>query len=140
MGSNACEHCAAACCRYLALPLDVPTTARDFDDIRWYLLHEGVSVFVEDGDWFVQFQTKCKHIGADNRCQVYETRPALCEEYKARDCDYSIGPYNYEHHFTHAQHLEEFYTRKTGKKLGVRRKSNGKGAGAKASAALRQGG
>ena len=50
MGSILCEHCAAACCRYLALPIDKPTTKRDYDDIRWYLMHEGVSVFVEESD------------------------------------------------------------------------------------------
>jgi len=30
MGSILCEHCVAACCRYLALPIDKPTTKRDF--------------------------------------------------------------------------------------------------------------
>ena len=68
MGSLLCEHCLAACCRYIALPLDKPTTARDYDDIRWYLMHQGISVFVEEGDWYVQFQTRCKNLGADNRC------------------------------------------------------------------------
>ena len=119
MGSILCEHCTAACCRYLAIPLDVPTCARDYDDIRWYLMHHNVLIFVEDGDWYVQFQTTCKNLGADNLCTVYETRPAICREYEAGSCDYAGGSYGYDHLFTHPKQMEDFYTKRTGKKLGV---------------------
>lgn len=119
MGSILCEHCAAACCRYLALPMDKPTAKRDYDDIRWYLMHEGVTVFVEEGDWYVQFQTRCKNVGPDNRCTVYETRPEICREYEANGCDYSAGDFDYDHHFTHAKQVEEHYFKRTGKKLGA---------------------
>ena len=119
MGSILCEHCAAACCRYLAIPLDKPTTRRDYDDIRWYLMHEGVSVFVEDGDWYIQYQTNCKKLAPDNRCGVYETRPEICRAYEFGECDYSPGSYGYDQLFTHAQQIEEFYRQRTGKELGV---------------------
>ena len=119
MGSILCEHCAAACCRYLALPLDKPTSARDYDDIRWYLMHEGVTIFVEDGDWYIQYTTKCKDLGADNLCTVYTTRPEICREYEAKGCDYSGGSYGYDHFFTHPKQIVEFYERKTGKRLGA---------------------
>ena len=101
MGSILCEHCAAACCRYIALPIDKPKSGRDYDDIRWYLMHEGVTVFVEEGDWYVQFQTRCKNLGADNLCTIYETRPEICREYEPGECDYSVGTYGYDHLFTH---------------------------------------
>ena len=35
-----CASCAAKCCRYFALPIDTPTTWKDFDSIRWFLLHD----------------------------------------------------------------------------------------------------
>ena len=119
MGSILCEHCAAACCRYLALPIDKPTSARDYDDIRWYLLHKGVSVFVEDGDWYVQFQARCRALGSDNLCAAYETRPHICRQYMPDSCDYSGGSYSYDHLFTHPQQIEKYYHDKTGKKLGL---------------------
>ena len=118
MGSVLCEHCAAACCRYLAIPLDRPASARDYDDVRWYLMHEKVTVFVEEGDWYIQFGTSCKRLGPDNRCTIYETRPEICREYEAGECDYAGGSYDYDHLFTHPQQIEDFYERKTGKKLG----------------------
>lgn len=99
MGSVCCEHCTAACCHYLALPLDEPETPRDFDDIRWYLMHKGVNVFVEDGEWYIQVPTACENLRADNLCGIYETRPKICREYKAGDCDYAGGSYGYEQLF-----------------------------------------
>lgn len=118
MGSILCEHCTAACCRYLAIPLEKPRSRRDYDDIRWYLLHENILVFVEDGDWYIQFQTKCKKLGANNMCTIYETRPEICAEYEPKDCDYSGASYGYDHYFTHASQLEEFYFQKSGRRLG----------------------
>lgn len=119
MGSILCEHCTAACCRYVALPLDPPRSARDYDDMRWYLMHEGISIFVEEGDWYAQIQTRCKNLAPDNRCSIYESRPAICREYEPGDCDYSGKPYGYDHLFTHPSQLEAYYEQKTGNKLGA---------------------
>jgi Fe-S-cluster containining protein len=105
MGCTLCEHCTAECCHYLALPLDEPETRRDFDDIRWYLMHEGVIVFVEDGDWYIQVRTRCRNLRSDFKCGVYETRPTICREYKAEDCDYVGGDYKYDHVFTEPEQI-----------------------------------
>jgi len=117
MGSTLCEHCAAACCRYLALPIERPRRARDYDDIRWYLMHEGVSVFVEEGDWYIQFQTRCKNLREDNLCGIYEDRPKICADYEPGSCDYAGGDYQYDQLFTHPKQIEAYYERRTGKKL-----------------------
>ena len=117
MGSILCEHCSAACCRYVALPLDKPARARDYDDIRWYLMHENISVFVDDGDWYIQFYTRCTHLGADNRCTIYETRPETCRDYEPGSCDYTGDGYDYDHLFTHAGQIEDFYHERTGRRL-----------------------
>ncbi|MEK6799834.1 MAG: YkgJ family cysteine cluster protein [Planctomycetota bacterium] len=117
MGTILCEHCTAACCRYLSLPLDTPRNARDYDDVRWYLMHEGVMVYVEEGRWYIQLQARCRNLGADNRCMVYETRPTICREYEPGDCDYSGGDYGYQHLFTRPEQVEELYRRRTGKSL-----------------------
>jgi len=103
-----CEHCTAPCCRYIALPIDTPRTRRDLDDIRWYLMHEGVSVFVEDGAWYVCLLTTCRHLQPDNRCGIYAARPRICREYSTDDCDYHSGDYGWDAHFTCAEHLDEF--------------------------------
>lgn len=114
-----CEHCTAACCKYIALPIDKPTDKEDFDFIRWYLIHQNVSVFVEDGDWYISFQSTCRHLLPDNRCGIYETRPQICRDYTTDNCDYHSGDYGWEHHFTCAEHLDE-YVRLHWKKGGKR--------------------
>lgn len=120
-----CEHCTAACCRYIALPLDRPETAREFDDIRWYLLHEGIQVFVEDGDWYILISTSCRRLQADHRCGIYETRPQICRDYSTVNCDYHSGDYGWEHHFAVPEHIDE-YLLKHPPKPERRRKGGGK--------------
>ncbi len=116
MGSVLCEHCTGACCRYIALPIEEPTTKRDFDDIRWYMMHRGVSVFVEDGEWFIQMASDCRNLLPNNMCNAYDTRPEICREYKAGDCDYAGGDYHYEVHLTSVRQVEEYAAKKLGKK------------------------
>lgn len=108
MGSVQCEHCTGHCCKYLGLPLETPVTSRDFDDLRWYLMHAGVTIYVEDGDWYVQFATRCRNLLPDNRCAVYRRRPHICREYQAGECDYLGGGYEYDELFTHVEQLEAY--------------------------------
>jgi len=140
MGSVHCEHCTGHCCKYVALPLDEPQTARDFDDIRWYLMHEGVTVFVEDGDWYIQFTTSCRNLTSANLCGIYETRPRICREYKAGDCDYAGGSYDYDHLFTQVSQIEAYARQVLGRsKQPAKTSGNGraKRAGVKARKAAR---
>lgn len=108
MSGNLCEHCVGYCCRHIALPIDVPEEKKDFDDIRWYLLHEGVGVFVEDDQWYIQINTTCRHLQPDFRCGVYETRPQICRDYSTDNCDYHSGDYGYQHHFLSVEHLDAY--------------------------------
>ncbi|MCG3128919.1 MAG: hypothetical protein CHACPFDD_03815 [Phycisphaerae bacterium] len=103
-----CEHCTALCCRYIALPVDTPTTREELDQIRWFLLHGGVSIFIEDGDWYISMETACRHLQGDFRCGIYETRPKICRDFSTENCDYHAGDYGFEHHFTCPEHLEAY--------------------------------
>lgn len=44
---NLCSRCPHLCCRYFAFPIEAPEDWDDYDDIRWYLAHKNISVFVE---------------------------------------------------------------------------------------------
>jgi uncharacterized protein len=108
MSGNLCEHCTAMCCKYIALPIETPETAADFDDVRWYLLHENIAVFVEDGDWYLLIRSSCRHLLPDHRCGLYATRPNICRKYTTKECDYHSGDYGWEHHFAAPEHLDEY--------------------------------
>ena len=113
------------------MPIDKSRTRRDYDDIRWYVMHEGISVFVEEGDWYVQMQTRCKNLGTDNLCNIYEARPEICREYEPGHCDYSGGDYGYDLLLSHQKQVEEYYYKKTGKRLGEPRQPRERPAAAR---------
>jgi len=108
MATILCEHCTAICCRYIALPIDEPASRRDFDDIRWYLAHENVSVFVEKGQWYISFATPCRYLTADQKCSIYDRRPRICRSYRTDGCDYHGGEYRYELYFSEPAEIERY--------------------------------
>src|SRR5688500_14542966 len=112
MCTSLCEQCAALCCRYFALPIDNPKCARQYDDIRWYLCHENVVVFIEEKQWYLGIMSRCKHLLTDNRRGIYEKRPKACREYTTDNCDYHGGEYNFEQLFTSAEQLEAYAKQK----------------------------
>jgi len=102
-----CEYCTAKCCRYFALPIDIPSKWKDFEYIRWYLLHGGATVFIDEGDWYLMVHTVCKHLQDDQRCGIYETRPDICREYSTNNCEYE-DDWTYEHYFETAEQIYEY--------------------------------
>jgi Fe-S-cluster containining protein len=106
-GAVLCDHCAAKCCRYFALPIEEPKTRRDFDFIRWYLLHDRATVFTEDGTWYILVHTVCRHLQPDQRCGIYETRPEICREYTTENCEYD-DDWVYDRYFETPEQVEEY--------------------------------
>jgi Fe-S-cluster containining protein len=106
-GANLCDYCSAKCCRYFALPIETPTEFSDFEYIRWYLLHDGAAVFIEDGVWYLMVYSTCKHLQDDNRCGIYETRPEICRGYSTKNCEYE-DDWVYEHYFETAEQVQEY--------------------------------
>ncbi len=83
-----CSKCGAICCHYITVEIDKPTNKRARDDIRWYLLHEGVTLLIEEDRWLVKFPTRCRDLAKDGSCSIYENRPITCQEYSSDNCDY----------------------------------------------------
>jgi uncharacterized protein len=106
-GQSLCDHCIAKCCRYFALPLDTPKRRKDFDTIRWFLLHDKTSIFVEKGTWYLQVHTECRQLLSDNRCGIYETRPQICRDHSTVNCEYE-DDWVYDLFFEAPEQLEEY--------------------------------
>jgi len=104
-----CGECPGLCCRYVALPIETPEDKEDYDDIRWYLCHEDITVFVEEDDWYINIKNKCRHLSDEGyRCEIYDKRPKICRGYRHKDCDFVEGEYDYELHFTDDKQMEEY--------------------------------
>jgi len=106
-GESLCSYCTAKCCKYFALPIDTPKTTQDFDYIRWYLLHEGATVFTEDDTWYLLVHTTCKHLQPDSRCGIYHTRPQICREYSTHNCEYD-DTWVYDRYFETPEQITEY--------------------------------
>ena len=109
-----CHDCSAKCCKYFSLEIDTPRTPKDHDHIRWYLMHQQVVVWVQDGSWHLEIRTPCKNLLPDNRCAVYDTRPQICRDYGWPDaehpdddpCEYFTGEGGYDLYFDSAESFE----------------------------------
>jgi Fe-S-cluster containining protein len=106
-GEMLCSYCTAKCCRYFALPIDTPETWKDFEYIRWYLLHERATVFVEDDCWYLLVHNRCKHLRDDNLCSSYQTRPQICRDYAPKNCEYE-DEWVYEHYWETPEQVDEY--------------------------------
>ena len=106
-GKSLCEFCIAKCCRYFALPLDTPKRRKDFDTLRWFLLHDKTSLFVEKGTWYLQVHTECRELLSDHRCGIYETRPQICRDHSTVNCEYE-DDWVYDLFFEAPAQLDEY--------------------------------
>lgn len=122
-GDNLCEHCTAKCCRYFALPIDEPTTRKEFDYLRWYLLHEAATLFTEEEEWYLLVHTQCKHLQEDGRCGIYETRPQICRDYSTDNCEYDDS-WVYDRYFETSEQIEEYVEAIYARRRGVEIRSN----------------
>jgi len=106
-GESLCDHCTAKCCKYFALPIETPADYRDWEFVRWYVLHEAASVFKEGEQWYLLVHTTCKHLQSDNRCGIYHTRPLICREYSTDNCEYD-DDWLYEQYLETAEQVAEY--------------------------------
>jgi Fe-S-cluster containining protein len=132
-----CQICPAICCNYFALQIDTPNCLKDFENIRWYLMHQKVHIFVDEGKWYLQVWTQCQHLQGDNRCGIYQTRPLICQEYGedsegAVNCHATSESNNeYDLLFTEPEQLEQYYQAWYDKRFGWRNGKKRKAAGKK---------
>lgn len=106
-GESLCDHCTAKCCHYFALPIDTPTERRDFDYLRWFLLHDRASAFTDDDTWYLLVHTTCKHLQPDHRCGIYETRPQICRDYSTDNCEFDDDAV-YDRYFETPEQVVEY--------------------------------
>lgn len=109
-----CANCDAKCCKHVAIQIDDPEDWDDFENIKWYIMHQNMEVFKDnEGDWLVEFKTPCKFLGEHEECKAYDYRPKVCRDYTEENCVlYGEGDY-YEERFLTVEDVEA-YKRKHG--------------------------
>ena len=107
-----CTEC-GACCAYVAVEIDNPSSFDDYDHIHWYLTHRGVSVYIDwEGDWFIEFETVCEHLAESRTCGIYEDRPGICSEFSWDECEKTTSEPAWKYRFTKPDELLAFMKQK----------------------------
>lgn len=108
MKNNPCHKCESKCCRYIALQIDTPRAKTDFENVRWYLAHKDISIFVEKGKWYLEIKSDCRYLTRGHRCSIYDKRPLICREHSPATCESSGDDFAHEHTFRSVDQLDEF--------------------------------
>jgi len=107
-GKTPCDYCPGKCCRYFALPIDTPESRKEYDNMRWFLLHERAAVFVDGDTWYLLVYSPCNFLDQKtNRCLTYDTRPNICREYSSDKCEYE-DHHVYDQYFELPEQIEEY--------------------------------
>jgi len=107
-GAHPCAGC-GDCCTYIATQIDDPKTFAEYENVHWYLTHENVGVYIDwDGDWYLEFQTRCRNLTEARTCSVYQTRPLVCSEFSSDDCERNSGESAWKHYFHSHEDLLAF--------------------------------
>lgn len=108
MSDKTCEKCNGKCCKYVAIEIDTPETKEDFENIRWYVAHKNIQVYVDEDDkWHIEFSTPCEFLGEDNICQIYDKRPEICREYNQDECLFH-NEYEEKHTFRNLEEIDKY--------------------------------
>jgi len=118
MTEKTCEGCGAKCCKYVAMEIDAPEDKNDFENIKWYVAHKNISVFVEeDGTWNIEFVTPCQYLTEDSKCSIHEefnknpevSRPAICKNFSIDQCP-QHNEYKEDYRFENIKDIEKYIT------------------------------
>ena len=133
-----CSECDGQCCKYITITVDEPKKDIDFEELKWFLCHENILVYIDhEDDWCVEVKTPCKFQDpVTNHCTIYEKRPRVCIEHGLDECE---GNKDYEDYcqraFKTLEDIDEYRKElQSGKKAQkVQSKSDGEPEGAEQS-------
>ncbi len=89
------EDCGARCCRYLTVAVSPPRARDDWDEMRWWLAHEGVLVTKDEDGWMLHVDTRCGNLDHDRTCRIHPHHMKTCKDYDAAICEFT-GPLDYD--------------------------------------------
>ena len=52
-----------------------------------------------EGDWFIEFTARCRHLTAENTCGIYEERPKICSDFSWDECEVSTKERAWKYRF-----------------------------------------
>lgn len=81
--------CGGRCCRYITVAVPAPRSEDDWDEVRWWLAHQGTLVSQDEDGWMLHVRTPCRNLRPDNACGVYPNHMLACQSYDPTDCEFT---------------------------------------------------
>ena len=104
---ESCQECGAMCCRHLVIPIPKPESRKEMDKLKWQLYFDTIQIFIQDKQWHLLVDGKCRYLGPDDRCTRYDRRPKICRHYNPPGCEFS-GAF-YDVLFAKPEELEKYW-------------------------------
>jgi Fe-S-cluster containining protein len=109
--ADLCAGC-VKCCTYIAVEVDAPRAAWEYDQWIWALHHQGIELYVERPErWYLHVEARCRQLNSSGRCDIYGRHPVLCREYDPRSCERRLPLADVRAWFKSAEALEEWIQR-----------------------------
>lgn len=86
-GENVCVKCPSTCCHDLAIEIERPKTRFEIEELKWHLFFDTVSIFIAKRRWHLLVKGRCRYLGPDSLCTIYDHRPPKCREHNPPDCE-----------------------------------------------------
>ncbi len=104
---ESCDGCGARCCRHLVMTIGRPESKKDLESLKWQLHFDTVRIFIQDKQWHLMVEGRCRYLGHDERCTQYADRPKICRRYNPPNCEF-FGSI-YDAIFKTPEELEKYY-------------------------------
>ena len=109
--ADLCAGC-VKCCTYIAVEVDAPRAAWEYDQWIWALYHQGIELYVERPErWFLHVEARCRQLNDAGRCGIYGRHPVLCREYDPRACERRLPLADVRAWFKSGEALEDWIRR-----------------------------
>jgi Fe-S-cluster containining protein len=121
---NKCQKCDGRCCKYVIVNLDDPEDNDDWEELKWFLCHENIFVFIDhEDDWCVEFRTPCKFQDPKtNMCTIYDDRTAMCHQHDPENCEvHGAGEHYWKKAFYTKEDIEKYRKEIESKKKSIKK-------------------
>jgi Fe-S-cluster containining protein len=89
---SACRGCPARCCHNLSVLISQPASSREIADLRWRLHFDTVTLYIQDGLWYMKIAGRCRYLQDDSLCSIYDERPMQCRTHEPPFCERYMLP------------------------------------------------
>ncbi len=103
-----CGDCDALCCRYIAVEIDGPIDDESVDHMRWFLYHDKVSIYIQDGLWHLCVDVPCRNLIEGRKCRIHFDKPGICMAHRPEECEFRNPDFELDAEFKNWDQLRTY--------------------------------